>query len=164
MATIKESADNSLLASSCEAGHSACCKDGYIFLPKKEFETVLQYLATQPKNLKEFRSRVTDFGNFLLYNQKTRCQFLLADERCELHPLGIKPTECFWWPAHVYLADDGTLEIRVANCCSGCGLIQPNSPHVEKVAEQARTIGLPIITEFRRTHSYGKDYRVVMKF
>lgn len=163
MRRAKESGENLLLASSCNDAQAACCKDGYVFLPNSEYQAICQHLKDRPADLQEFKSRVTDHGDFLLYNQKTRCQFLLADERCELHPLGIKPTECFWWPAHVYLADDGSLEIRVATCCSGCGLVTSDSLHIQKVAEQARVIGLSILGEFRRTHSYGTSYRVVAK-
>lgn len=159
----KESDENMLLASSCNNAQTACCKDGYIFLPMSEYKSILQHLVNRHRDLQEFTSRITDHGEFLLYNQKTRCQFLHANERCELHPLGIKPTECFWWPAHVYLADDGSLEIRVANCCPGCELVTSDSLHVQKVAEQARVIGLSILGEFRKKHSYGKNYRVVAK-
>jgi Fe-S-cluster containining protein len=164
MVEKKESTDNTLLASSCEKEQAACCKDGHVFLPKSEYLAIIEYLASRSEGLREFISRITDRGDFLLYNQKTRCQFLQSDERCELHHLGIKPSECFWWPAHVYLVEDDSLEIRVAECCSGCSLIQPDSSHVKKVAEQARVIGLPVLREFRRAHSYGKNYRVVAKF
>lgn len=159
----EESTDNALLASSCVKEQAACCKDGYIFLPRSEYLSIIEYLSGKPDELQEFTSRVANHGDFLLYNQKTRCQFLQPDEQCELHPLGIKPTECFWWPAHVYLAEDSTLEIRVATCCSGCSLIQPDSSHVKKVAEQARTIGLLLLKSFRTIHSYGKNYKVVAK-
>jgi hypothetical protein len=114
MTDVRESEDNMLLASSCSKEQVACCKDGYIFLPRSEYQAIIKHLTSRPNDLQEFTSRIADHGDFLFYNQQTRCQFLRSDERCELHHLGIKPSECFWWPAHVYLADDGTLEIRVA--------------------------------------------------
>jgi hypothetical protein len=163
MSDSRESADNLVLASSCGEKKAACCKDGYIFLPRMECQRILDYLADKPDQLQEFKARLADHGDFYLYDQQTRCQFLQEDERCELHAKGLKPTECFWWPAHVYLADDGSLEIRVATCCSGCSHLTPECSHVEVVTEQARKIGLPLLTNFRKVHSYGKDYRVVAK-
>lgn len=91
MYKIRESSDNTLLASSCSNTRAACCKDGYIFLPKPEFQAIIQHLAERFIDLMEFISRLTDYSDFLLYNQKTYCQFLQKDESCELHPLGIKP-------------------------------------------------------------------------
>src|SRR3989344_2513338 len=160
MLEVKESNDNAQLALACSKVQAACCRDGYVFLPRSEYQAIIEHLANKPNDLLEFTSRVVDHSDFLLYNQQTRCQFLHPDERCELHPLGIKPSECFWWPAHVYLADDGTMEIRVAACCSGCSFIQPESSHIKKVAEQARAIGLQLLKNFRTVHSYGKGYKV----
>lgn len=156
----KESGDNNRLASSCREANTWCCKDGYIFLPRKEYQVIIDYLAGREEDRKVFESRVSDYGDFLLYDQETRCQFLNCEELCELHSLGIKPTECFWWPAHVYVTEDGKLEIRVSECCSGCKAIALDSPHMEKVEAQAREIGLSTLKRFRTVHSYDVSYKV----
>lgn len=156
----KESDENNHLASACRGANTWCCKDGYVFLLRQEYEAIVQYLVGKSEVRKEFDSRISDQGDFLLYDQKTRCQFLNEEESCELHSLGIKPTECFWWPAHVYMTDDGELEIRVSECCSGCKFISKDSDHLKIVEQQARAIGLPLLRRFRIAHSYEVNYKV----
>ena len=130
--TERESSENKHLAVSCGQTNVACCKEGFIFLPRSEYEAILSHLKNDVAGLEEFKARIVDHGEFLLYNQKSSCQFLASDNRCQLHPLGIKPTECFWWPGHVYLGSNGTLEIRVASCCGGCSCLNVGSPHIKK--------------------------------
>ena len=160
IAMYKKSSDNDHLASSCREANTWCCKDGFVFLPRQEYLRIIEYLAGKPEAREEFDLRIYDHGDFLLYDQKTRCQFLDKDELCELHPLGVKPTECFWWPAHVYMTDDGELEIRVSECCSGCKFITKGSNHLKVVEKQARAIGLSVLRRFRIAHSYDVNYSV----
>ncbi len=159
----KKSNDNDRLASSCREANTWCCKDGYVFLPRQEYQAIIEYLAGNSEALREFSSRISDHGDFLLYDQRTRCQFLNKDELCELHTLGIKPTECFWWPAHVYITNDGDLEIRVSECCSGCKFIASDSHHLKKVEKQAKAIGLALLKRFRIAHSYEVNYKVAKR-
>ena len=155
--------NNALLATACREASTWCCKDGYIFLPRSEYQAILDHLADKPKALAEFQSRTLDHGDFLLYDQKTRCQFLEANDMCGLFAHGVRPTECFWWPAHVYLASDGGLEIRVSECCSGCRHIGQRSPFLQTVEDQARKIGLPLLHKFRQVHSYDVNHTVAKK-
>ncbi|MSR71655.1 MAG: hypothetical protein EXS50_03265 [Candidatus Taylorbacteria bacterium] len=155
--------NNAPLAYACREASTWCCKDGFIFLPRVEYEAIIAYLVEKPDALADFSSRIIDHGDFLLYDQKTRCQFLRENETCELFSLGIRPTECFWWPAHVYLDDRGELEIRVSKCCTACKYIESGSDFLAKVEVQARAIGLPLLTKFRRIHSYDVSYEVAKK-
>lgn len=158
----KESVENLHLADSCGQANVICCKKGYIFLPPSEHNAIAEYLKDTTEALREFESRITDHGDFFLYDQKSNCQFLREDNLCQLHPIGIKPTECFWWPGHVYIGLDG-LEIRVATCCGGCHHLKNNSPHIAKIAQQAEEIGHELLIKFRQIHNYGDDYKVVKK-
>ncbi len=152
---------NEYLAGCCRNAEANCCKDGYLFLTREEFQNLNQYCHAVKSELQEFQERITDCGAYALYDQRTRCQFLDSNDHCRLHDLGLKPTECFWWPAHVYLAKTGDLEIRVATCCSGCGMLTSNCEHIQRVVEQARAIGLNTLKAFRRRITYGEEYRVV---
>jgi len=159
----KNTENNASLASACRNANTWCCKDGFIFIPRQEYQAIADYLADNPRVLSEFCSRSKDHGDFLLYDQKTRCQFLQSDEMCELFALGIRPTECFWWPAHVYLTEDGSLEIRVSECCSACNHIKHDDEFLKRVEEQAKIIGIPLLVRFRKVHSYDVNYHVAKK-
>jgi len=142
---------NNILASSCQATCSSCCKKGKIFLPEDQFQSIKTWLAqNSPAELAEFESRTEEFEGFRLYDQKDICQFLDAQNLCRLHNQGVKPRECFWWPLHIYTADCEGLEVRVSNsCCDAYKHITSNSSYVDEVVEEARNIGDDIIRRFR---------------
>ena len=60
--------DDLPLASACREANTWCCKDGFIFLPRAEYEAICSHLRANEKALSEFVSRTTDHGDFLLYD------------------------------------------------------------------------------------------------
>jgi Fe-S-cluster containining protein len=143
MNTIAETDFNQKLAAACQSKCASCCCKGMIFLPENEFQAIKQWVSNKsPADLSEFEQRTKMFDGFRLYDQKDRCQFLDQGNLCRLHSQGVKPTECFWWPFHVYAASDKSLEIRLStSCCDGYKYYTPNLPFLEIIESQAKTIG-----------------------
>jgi hypothetical protein len=54
-------------------------------------------------------------------DQKDCCQFLSEKNLCRLHLEGVKSSECFWWPVHIYGTEPENLELRVATICCKAG-------------------------------------------
>ena len=149
---------NGILASACQKCGAPCCKKGQIFLPRAEYERIRQHALTLgPAEVAEFDKRVSDHGLFFLYDQKNGCQFLDERNLCRLHDLGLKPSECFWWPYHVYAGDQpDKMELRVfMDCCDGHEADQSNSCYHQMIEEEARRIGFDVIRKFRETYCGG---------
>ncbi len=156
---------NHILATTCQGCHAACCKQGKVFLPRAEHERIVRFLRQEtPEGLAAYLERVEDHGEFLLYAQRDRCQFLDERELCQLHPLGLKPTECFWWPYHVFADDDGDLEVRVsALCCDAYKAHGPDSPYPRLIARKVAELGPEVIQAFRRAFPGGVKTQPVGK-
>jgi Fe-S-cluster containining protein len=146
---------NQQLAGACQQCQASCCKKGRLFLPRAEYDAILRHLtAADPAGLAEFQSRVVDHDAFLLYDQKDACQFLTAEHHCRLHALGIKPSECLWWPYHVYADAEGQLELRLATyCCDGHLAHGPDSPYPNLIKAQIAKLGPELLLAFRRHHA-----------
>ena len=125
---------NSNLARSCMATCSSCCKKGKLFLPNAEYERMRDWLIENSlEELRDFEGRCEKQRSFVIYDQKTACGFLDERDLCRLHEDGVKPTECFAWPFHVYLDENEALEIRYSDtCCSAYRVIE------ERFEESAR--------------------------
>lgn len=146
---------NQQLATACQQCGSACCKKGRIFLPRDEYLRIRRHVqAIGPGATAEFDSRISDHGIFFLYDQDGGCQFLDAANLCGLHELGLKPTECFWWPYHVYTSDDAAeLELRLfLDCCDAHKADRPDSPYHRQIEQDALRIGFDVIQKFRETY------------
>jgi hypothetical protein len=148
---------NKKLASACQKNNSACCKKGKIFLPKNEYEGLKNWINNNmPEEAKDFNERTESHSTFYLYNQRDGCQFLSKDGLCKLHTKGIKPTECFWWPIHVYSGKNKQMEIRLATtCCAGCQSVRNDEDFLKLVEKDAKIIGLDIIRQFRAVFPGG---------
>jgi len=159
MNPLRDDAFNQQLACACQATRAACCRKGLLFLPLPEYHRIRHWLArNEPAGLAEFEARCQPHEGFFLYDQKDSCQFLDGRALCRLHEAGVKPSECFWWPFHVYCAADGRLEIRLStSCCQGHQYFQPGLPFVALVEAQARDLGGAVIREFRRHYAGSYD-------
>ena len=149
---------NDLLATACQKCGSACCKKGQIFLPREEYDRIRTHLLVHGSmEIEEFDARTTDHGLFFLYDQKNGCQFLDERNLCRLHNKGIKPSECFWWPYHIYTGDDPEeLELRVfLDCCDAHEIDEADSSHHQAIEEHASRIGFDVIRKFRETYCGG---------
>jgi len=158
------SKNNKNLAKSCRETKSSCCYKGLIFLPDEEYFKILEYTQLNlEEHAEEFMARCKKYDGFYLYDQKSKCQFLdeIGSGSCRLHDKGVKPSECFWWPLHVYVGDEDELEIKVSNCCSGCLLI--NKDDVQKIKKDAERIGYDLFAKLRQVHPCGETYAVVEK-
>jgi len=146
---------NDQLATACQKCGSACCKKGQIFLPRDEYRQIrLHAQALGPAAVAEFDSRISDHGLFYLYDQKQGCQFLDSGNLCRLHDIGIKPTECFWWPYHVFAAGPDALEVRLSiSCCDAHKTHTPDSSYPALIVEEADQIGFDVIRAFRRAYA-----------
>jgi Fe-S-cluster containining protein len=155
---------NQKLATACQAKGAACCCRGQIFLPENQYQALRQWVAGQsPADLPELEARTQTFDEFRLYDQKDRCQFLDQQGRCRLHSEGVKPTECFWWPFHVFTAPDDHLEIRLSNvCCDAYKHFSPGLPFLDLIEAQARQIGYARLRAFRAIYP-GNDQLMVVK-
>ncbi|KKQ18298.1 MAG: hypothetical protein US31_C0006G0029 [Berkelbacteria bacterium GW2011_GWA1_36_9] len=142
---------NKELAIACQKNNSNCCRKGKIFLPKQEWENIKNWVNNNlPEVVNEFKERTIPYPTFYLYDQRNGCQFLSNNGSCQLHNEGVKPTECFWWPIHVYSGKDGQMEIRIATtCCDGCQSIRNDQEFLEIVEKDAKRIGLDVIRQFR---------------
>ncbi len=154
MNEIAESNFNSRLAAACQNCAASCCKKGLLFLPAHEHARISDWLhANGRSELSEFLSRAKPHEGFFLYDQQERCQFLDEQNLCRLHPIGIKPTECFWWPFHVY-SEGEALAIRLStSCCDGYKEFRAGLPFLDIIEEQAKQIGLTLIRAFRKVYS-----------
>lgn len=156
---------NRRLAEACQAAGAACCCKGLLFLPEPEYHAITMWIgARDPAQQTEFESRTEAHGGFRLYHQRDRCQFLDHARRCRLHEAGVKPTECFWWPYHVYTDAEGGLEIRVCtSCCEGHRQGPADADVARTIELQARAIGLDVLRAFRRVYAGSYATRFVVK-
>ena len=156
---------NQILAASCQGCHAACCKKGKVFLPRTEHERICKFLEkNDPAGRQIYQDRVEDHGSFLLYDQLDRCQFLDERELCRLHGLGLKPSECFWWPYHVFADPDGELEVRVSSrCCDAYKAHGPDSPYPELIARKVAELGPAVFAAFRREFPGADQTRLVAR-
>lgn len=154
---------NDQLATACQKCGAACCKKGRIFLPRDEYRRIrLHVQALGSDAAAEFDSRITDHGVFFLYDQKTGCQFLDSANLCRLHDIGLKPTECFWWPYHVFATDANELEVRLSiTCCDAHETHRPESPYPGLIAAQADAIGFDVIRAFRQAYEGSSNTKLV---
>ncbi len=142
---------------------SSCCKKGKLFLPEAEYNKMRTWLIkNSPDELDNFDKRIEEHDGFYLYDQKNSCGFLNEKDLCRLHVDGIKPTECFAWPFHVYLDDKQELEIRYSNTC--CQSYLEIETHRDEAIRYARELlayfDENIIRSFRNTYngSYGSKH------
>ncbi|WP_414587514.1 hypothetical protein [Scytonema sp. PCC 10023] len=153
---------NSSLANACQLTQASCCKAGLLFLPEQEYQAIVQWLAgNSASELGEFESRCVKYDGFYLYDQKDNCQFLTETNLCRLHPEGVKPSECFWWPVHIYGTEPENLELCVATkCCTACEYIDANSYLLDDITKRAHELGCDVICRFRRVYlgSYEKRF------
>lgn len=159
--TVKDVNDE--LAAACQKCGAACCKKGKIFLPRDEYRRIRRHVqALGPDETTEFDSRITDHGLFFLYDQRNGCQFLDVTNLCRLHDLGLKPTECFWWPYHVFAAGTGDLEVRLYTaCCDAHETHTEDSTYPGLIAGKAGHIGFDVIRAFRQVHGGSVDTKLV---
>jgi Fe-S-cluster containining protein len=145
---------NQTMAVACQDCGAACCKKGMIFLPREEYERIKHYTASLGSTHQmEFIARTSDHGSYLLYDQKNGCQFLDDNNLCRLHENGLKPSECFWWPYHVFVDEADGLEVRLStSCCDAHKVHHTNSPHLKMIEAAANHIGFDVIREFRRMY------------
>jgi len=159
MNTLAATETNERLAAACQECSAACCRKGKLFLPEREYLAIRRYLAEfSQADIDEFDARCTKQDGFRLYDQQTKCQFLDEMNLCRLHTKGVKPSECFWWPFHVYAAADGELEIRLStSCCDGFKAVSDPLPFTNQIALQAGEIGFDLLRTFRKFYagSYG---------
>lgn len=155
-ATFEEANRN--LAAACQACASSCCKKGLLLLLPEEKDQIEDWLARKsPVELDSFRAKLQDCGDFFLFDQEDSCQFLDDHNLCRLHVDGVKPTECFIWPAHVYVGNLGDLEVRISNsCCEGFKYISPGHPAIDSAESLARRAGYERMVAFRA--KYGGSY------
>jgi hypothetical protein len=153
---------NARLAAACQQKAAACCKKGSLFLSPAERATIERHVAAQgPAAAAEFAARIQAHDGFSLYDQRNRCQFLTDDNLCSLHPLGIKPNECFWWPYHVYADGDGRLMIEISTtCCDACHYHDEvaAAQFLDAIDERVASLGPEVFRRFRATYggSYGR--------
>ena len=154
---------NRQLASACMNCGSSCCKKGWIFLPRDEFELMFRHAESLGGGeAAEFTSRISDHGSFLLYDQRDGCQFLDERNLCRLHEIGLKPSECFWWPYHVFVSETGGLEVRLAtDCCDAHKAHDPATPYVRLIEAAANRIGFDVIREFRNVYGSTCTTRLI---
>lgn len=150
---------NNKLASACQACSASCCKKGLLFmLPEEKRQIDDWILENSPNELEPFHSKLEDCGNFYLFDQEDSCQFLDERNLCRLHDDGVKPTECFIWPAHLYVGNLGDLEVRVSDsCCEGFKFISSTHTVIDSVENLAHHAGYERILDFRR--KYAGSYR-----
>ena len=148
------SCENINLANECINSCSQCCFKGKVLLFPDEYESIKKHLSkTSESNLKEFLSNCENFEEFYLLNQNQRCQFLNNRNLCTLHDLGLKPSECFWWPAHFYVTTGDTLEILLADyCCQSFKQINEQSEHIQNMNNFLTEEKALIIKKFRKIY------------
>ena len=157
---------NSNIAKSCISNCSSCCKKGRLFLPKAEYEQMRNWLIkNSPEENDDFENRIEKHDGFFIYDQKNSCGFLDEKNLCRLD--GVKPTECFAWPFHVYLDDKQEVEIRYSDTC--CQAYQEIEAHRDEAIHYAREqlthYNEETIRAFRNTYngSYGTKYLCTWK-
>ena len=156
---------NSSVATACQLTEASCCKTGLLFLPEQEYQAIVQWLAgNSASELGEFESRCVMYEGFYLYDQKDGCQFLTETNLCRLHPEGVKPSECFWWPLHIYGTEPENLEFCVATrCCTACEYIDANSCLLDDITKRSHELGTDVICRFRRVYSGSYEKRFLRK-
>jgi len=146
------------LAAACQACAASCCKKGLLFMLPEEKQQIEEWIIREsPAELAPFRSKLENCGDFYLFDQEDSCQFLDDRNLCRLHADGVKPTECFIWPAHIYVGNMGDLEVRVSdNCCDGFKFISSSHAIIDSVESLAHRAGYERILAFRG--KYGGSY------
>ncbi len=145
-------------ATTCQQCGALCCKKGEIFLPANEYRRIREHAEKLGAHeAAELADRITDHGLFYIYDQRTGCQFLDAKNLCRLHDLGLKPSECFWWPYHIFKGEEpGRLEIKLfMDCCDGHAASHVSLPEHHVIEAEAHSIGLDVIHKFRETYRGG---------
>lgn len=161
---FRDSEENNQLARACMAKGAACCKKGMLFLQPSEYRRIVDHLAKNgsPKELAEWLARCQQKDGYYLYDQKDACQFLDERNLCRLHGAGIKPSECFWWPLHVFWDPGEGFSLKAGTyCCDGCRFLSAQSGHTAMVERQARDIGLDLLKRFRADYPGQAAYRHV---
>jgi hypothetical protein len=156
---------NSSLATACQLSQGSCCKKGLLFLPEDEYQAIVEWVAANSANeLGEFESRCVKYDGFYLYDQKDCCQFLTETNLCRLHSEGVKPSECFWWPVHIYGTKPENLELCVATgCCNACEYIDTNSSLLDDITKRFHELGADVICRFRGVYSGSYEKRFLRK-
>jgi len=159
---------NANIAKSCISSCSSCCKKGKLFLPKVEYERMRAWLITNsPEELEAFEERIEKHDGYYIYDQKKSCGFLDEKDLCRLHVDGVKPTECFAWPFHVYLDEKQALEIRYSDtCCNAYHEIETRRHESIRYARQLLAdYDEDLIRSFRNVYngSYGSKHLCTWK-
>lgn len=145
--------ENKELAECCMRHKAACCKKGKLFITEEEFFKIQSWATANQSDAGEFRGRCSAYPGFFLYDQQESCQFLDDKNLCKLHEPQVKPTECFWWPLHVYQNEDH-LEIRASSsCCDAFRALDDRHPYVDHIEEQAGKIGSGLLRELRKKYA-----------
>lgn len=157
---------NEQLANACQSACSACCCKGLLFLPDEEYEEICSWLGkNSPGELKSFVSRSKKYSGFYLYDQKDRCQFLDSNNLCRLHKDKVKPSECYWWPLHVYTNPKGSFEIRVStSCCEGYKHLNSKSTILNEIQKASMNFGPEIIRNFRNVYRGSYKNKLLRSF
>lgn len=137
---------------------------GKIFLHPVEYERIVRYLSENEMqgDLDEWKSRCELKDGYYLYDQKNACQFLDKNNLCRMHFTGVKPSECFWWPLHVFWNQEEGYTLKAGTyCCDGCKFVTPDSKHAEMVESQAKHLGLDLIKKFRMSYPGRTDCRTI---
>lgn len=138
---------------------------GLLFMPDKEYLVIVKWLQDKsPNELEEFKARCKKYDGFYLYDQQQACQFLDNKNLCRLHEDKVKPTECYWWPLHVYIGDDNCLDIRVStSCCDGYKFIDNKSSVIEDIKMVVEKLGQEIFRKFRSKYQGSYNNRSILK-
>ena len=157
---------NPKLATACQRTSAACCRKGQLFIPDRELAALRAWLEAHPEEDRQaFEARLTPCEGFALYDQQDACQFLNEDNRCRLHADKVKPSECFWWPLHVYrAADQDQLEVRVStSCCQAHTHITADSTLVDDVVSAVDDLGADLFYRFRAVYQGSYSGRPLRK-
>lgn len=157
---------NDKLATACMKTCASCCKKGLLFMPSEEYEGIITWLKKHsPEEMQTFQSRAQAFDGFYLYDQGDACQFLDANNLCRLHQDQVKPSECYWWPMHVYCNEESELELRVSDsCCEAYQHITPDSSLVSDIEKSIQKWGPELIQKFRKEYQGSYHNRFIKKY
>lgn len=156
---------NQRLAESCRACSARCCKKGLLLLLPHELASIEGWLQEHaPENIGPFRDRIHYYDDFALFDQQLSCLFLDDNDLCVLHSAGLKPTECFIWPLHIYLGHRAeTVDVRVStSCCDGYQNITDTHPSVYEAIKYARAVGYNRLTYVRSAYPGSYQTRLIL--
>lgn len=156
---------NVRLAAACQKTCASCCCKGDLFLPPEELEDIRSWIEEKsPEDREKFEGRLSHYDSFSLYAQGDRCQFLSDENLCRLHEDKVKPSECYWWPLHVYTNVDKELEVRVSiSCCDAYRHITPESSLLDDIENTVNALGREIFYDFRKVYSGSYDNKFLKK-